>query len=155
MTYFHPQSAVDGIWLFVCNVTPHILPAAFAEGKIWSCGASFLGESVVTRLYKQKEPLPVHVSRTKAVMWIISSTYLFFNQIEFIFVHFNLIWWKLQWHMYPKTIYSIKYSFLSLTRKNICNLIAWEGYNIGRICTLFSIFVPFDQIRKKISIWFS
>ena len=33
---------------------------------------------------------------------------------------------------------------LSLTRKNICNLIGWEEYNIGRICTLFSIFVLFD-----------
>ena len=42
------------------------------------------------------------------------------------------------------------YSLLSLTRKNICNLIGLEEYNIGRICTLFSIFVPFGKIRKKI-----
>ena len=34
------------------------------------------------------------------------------------------------------------YLLLSLPRKNICNL-------IGHICTLFSIFVLFDQIRKK------
>ena len=33
---------------------------------------------------------------------------------------------------------------LSLTRKNICNLIGWEEYNIGHIVTLFSIFVLFD-----------
>ena len=32
---------------------------------------------------------------------------------------------------------------LSLTQKNICNLIGWEEYSIGRICTLFSIFVLF------------
>ena len=36
------------------------------------------------------------------------------------------------------------YVTLSLTRKNICNLIGLEEYNIGRICTLFSIFVLFD-----------
>ena len=29
------------------------------------------------------------------------------------------------------------YCPLSLARKNICNLIAWEGYNIGRIWTCF------------------
>ena len=33
---------------------------------------------------------------------------------------------------------------LSLTQKNICNLIGWEEYNIGHICTLFSIFLIFD-----------
>ena len=33
---------------------------------------------------------------------------------------------------------------LLLTRKNICNLIGWEEYNIGHICSLFSIFVLFD-----------
>ena len=34
------------------------------------------------------------------------------------------------------------YCFLSLTRKNIYNMIGWEERSIGRICTLFSIFVP-------------
>ena len=39
--------------------------------------------------------------------------------------------------------------YLLITQKNICNLIGWQEYNIGRICTLFSIFVLFDQIRKN------
>ena len=38
------------------------------------------------RLSKQKVWQPVKVTRTKAIAWIISSTYRFFNQIEFIFV---------------------------------------------------------------------
>ena len=44
----------------------------------------------------------------------------------------------------PYYWYYLQYNLLSLTRKNICNLIGWEEYNIGRICTLFSIFVLFD-----------
>ena len=35
------------------------------------------------------------------------------------------------------------YMKLPLTWKNIWNLIGWEEYNIGRICTLFSIFELF------------
>ena len=38
---------------------------------------------------------------------------------------------------------SITLIHLSLTRKNICTLIGWEECSIGRICTLFSIFVLF------------
>ena len=45
------------------------------------------------------------------------------------------------------------YSVLSLTRKNICNLIGWGEYNIGRICTLFSIIVLFDCIYIYIYIY--
>ena len=41
-------------------------------------------------------------------------------------------------------LYFLRYWVLSLAQKNICNLIGWEKYNIGRICTLFSIFVLFD-----------
>ena len=38
---------------------------------------------------------------------------------------------------------------LELIRKNIYNLIGWEEYNIGRICTLFLIFVLWSG--KKIT----
>ena len=41
------------------------------------------------------------------------------------------------------------YRILSLTRKNICNLTGCEEYNIGRICTLFSIFALADEIKKN------
>ena len=39
--------------------------------------------------------------------------------------------------------YSITLIHLSFTRKNICTLIGWEECSVGRICTLFSIFVLF------------
>ena len=46
----------------------------------------------------------------------------------------------LYFHISTRIFYNL---FIFLTRKNICNLIGWEEYNIGRICTLFSIFVFF------------
>ena len=44
----------------------------------------------------------------------------------------------------PKDIKTFIINIKKITRKNICNLIDWEEYNIGRICTLLSIFVLFD-----------
>ena len=34
LEYFHPQSTANGILSLVCNVTPHIQPAAYAERKL-------------------------------------------------------------------------------------------------------------------------
>ena len=39
---------------------------------------------VVTRRCKQKKPQPVNIFCMKVIMWFISSTYIFFNQIEII-----------------------------------------------------------------------
>ena len=44
----------------------------------------------------------------------------------------------------PKDIKTFIINMKTITRKNICYLIDWEEYNIGRICTLFSIFELFD-----------
>ena len=41
---------------------------------------------------------------------------------------------------------------LSPTRKNIYNLIGWEEYNIGRICTVFGIFTLLLNKKNQHSI---
>ena len=46
-----------------------------------------------------------------------------------------------------------EYPSLSLTRKNVCNLIGWEEYNIGRICTPLYSFTK--QYYKKWTFDFS
>ena len=53
------------------------------------------------------------------------------SEVSWLFLKFELL-------------HAFKYAVLLLTLKNICNLIGWEEYNIGHICTLFTIFVLFD-----------
>lgn len=58
------------------------LQSASCQGK--------LSQFVFTRNCKRKEWQSVNVVRMKAIIWIISNTYIFFNQIPIIFFHF--IW---------------------------------------------------------------
>ena len=52
--------------------------------------AERLSQFASTRLSKQKEPQSVNVVFMKAIIWIISSTYIFFHQVEITFFHFIL-----------------------------------------------------------------
>ena len=60
-----------------------------------------------------------------------------------------ILWSFLTWNKIIVWLKCVVWKMLQLTRKNIYNLISWEEFNIGRICTLFLIFVLWS--RKKIT----
>ena len=76
---------------------------------------------------------------------VIYSTLIFATQSLIV----SLQYIKLCTSLLNQSLWTLYYLMLLLTRKNICNLIAWEEYIISRVYTLFSIFVLCDSIRKK------
>ena len=69
--------------------------------------------------------------------------------LPWLFLDLLYFLWLCLRQVYLYIVRMIYFSLLSLTWKNICNLIDWDVYNIDPIYTLLSIFVFFDLIRKN------
>ena len=111
----------------------------------------------VTWISKSKDSQP-NVARTKAITWIISSTWIFFIQIEFILVllnlvklcliQVNLVIYLLLYVLYLRLIYSTKYSLtVWYVKKWGCNII----FSNNSSSVLWGYLKHLSQGTRKIS----